>query len=96
MAMWKYTITNGTALREAIEDGSTEETVKCLAKCYKELISKLYKGDKEDFEYDIEDTIYTLDSYEFSSDYEEDEENIDYYLAEFYDICDSVRAFISL
>ena len=96
MAMWKYTINNGTALREAIEDGSTEETVKCLLKCYNELKNKLSDEDMEDYGYDIEDTIDTLKWYVFSSDDEEDEENIDYYLAEFYDICDSVRAFISL
>ena len=95
MGMWKYTINFGTALREAIEDGNTEETVECLSKCYEELMSKLSKTDKEDLKYEIEDTIDMLNSYEFSSD-EEDEENIDYYLAEFYDICDSVRAFVSL
>lgn len=95
MSMWKYTITSGTNLREAIEDGSTEKTVKCLLKCYEELKDKLSGEDIEDYEYDIMETIDTLKWYEFDED-EDDEENINYYLAEFYDICDSVRAFVSL
>ncbi len=95
MAMWKYTIQNGTALREAIYDGNTEQTVKCLLQCYKELRDKLSDEDMEDYEYDIADTIGVLMSYEMCP-CEDDEENINYYLTEFYDICDDVRAFIKL
>lgn len=95
MAMWKYTIEGGTALREAIDDGDTERTVKCLLQCYKELQNKLSDEDMEDYEYDIADTIGVLMLYKLSPD-EDDEENINYYLAEFYDICDDVRAFVSL
>ena len=95
MAQWECTINSGTALREAIYDGSTEQTVKCLLQCYTELYNKLNKEDKEDYEYDIEDTIEALKGYIVGMD-EEDEENINYYLEEFYDICDSVRAFVAL
>lgn len=95
MAQWKYTIESGKSLREAIENGDTMQTVKCLLKCYKELRNKLSDEDSEDYEYDIADTIGVLMSYELSPD-EDDEENINYYLEEFYDICDAVRAWISM
>ena len=37
MAMWKYTIENGKALREAIAEGNTEATIECLMNCFNEL-----------------------------------------------------------
>ena len=63
MAMWKYTINSGTALREAIEDGDTIETVKCLINCYKELMKKMSNEDIAYYEYSIMDTIDTLKWY---------------------------------
>ena len=93
MAMWKYTIQSGKALREAIYDGSTERTIQCLRQCYKELYDKMDKEDKEYYEYDIEDTLDILTNYE-EDPYDEDDLN--YCLQDFYDICDSARAFITL
>lgn len=95
MVEWDYIINSGAALRQAIYDGSTEQTVKCLIKCYTELHNKLSKEDIEDYEYEIENAYEALKNYTVGID-EEDEENINYYLEEFYDICDSVRAFVAL
>lgn len=95
MAQWKYTITSGTALREAIYDGDTERTVECLLKCCSELHNKLSEEDLEDCSYELEDIIESLKVYTPSDD-EDDTENIDAYLGDFYDICDSVRAFVAL
>lgn len=93
MAQWEFVINSGTALREAIYDGNTKQTVKCLLRCYKELYDKLSDEDKDYYQYDIEDTIEILTLYDERYD---DEDNINYYLEEFYDICDDVRAFIKL
>jgi hypothetical protein len=57
------------------------------------LLNKLSDEDREDYEYDIEETIEVLTYYEAAPD---DEDNIDYYLPECYDICDDVRAWIAI
>ena len=101
MAQWKYTIKSGKALREAIDEGDTMQTVECLLKCYEELRDKLsdednvFYEDYEEYEYDIADNRGMLMLYQLDPD-EYDEEDIDNYLAEFYDICDNVRAWISM
>lgn len=95
MARWKYKINSGIALREAIEDGNTERTVKCLLQCCLELGSKLLKADLEDCKYELEDIIESLKMWTPSDD-EDDEEAIDTYLGDFYDICDSIRAWVSM
>lgn len=93
MARWTYTIKNGKALREAIYEGDAEKVVKCLLKCYEELLKKLNDEDKDWKGYDIEDTIEILKLYDEGPD---DDDNVDYYLDEFYNICDDVRAFVAL
>lgn len=95
MAQWKYTITSGTALREAIEDGDTECTVWCLLQCCLELHFKLSKADLDDCAYELEDIIESLKMWTPLDD-EDDTEIIDTYLGDFYEICDSVRAWISM
>lgn len=91
MAKWKYTINSGTALREAIEDGDSATTALALINCCNELLNKLNKRDKEDFNEDIQDiidTLYDVDAY--------NENEIDDCLSDFYHICDYIRAFVSL
>ena len=92
MAQWNFTIENGTALREAIESNDIEQAVKYLYKCYQELYNKMSNEDRNYYQFDIEDTMETLKLY----DADLDEDNINYYLQEFYDICDDVRAFVAL
>ena len=91
MAKWNYTITSGIELREAINSEDTEQVTDCLIQCYQELLDKLSEEDKEWKQYDIQDTI------EFLSGSEElDEDELNWYLEEFYDLCDDLRAFVAL
>lgn len=96
MAKWKYTINSGTALREAIDNEDTEQVVKCLLLCYKELSDKLSEEDKDWFGEDIEQEVYTLDYIDRMGVEDEDEDEINDRLEYFYDICDDVRAFVAL
>ena len=91
MANWKYKLKSGSALREAIYNEDEEQVVKCLLLCYKELQSKLTEEDKEWKGYDIEDSIEVLEFYDADPD---DEDDVNYYLEDFYDICDELRAWI--
>lgn len=96
MARWKYTLKSGSALREAINNEDTEQVVKCLLLCYNELLNQLDEWDTEDYEIDIQDSIGVLMAYELCPDEEDKEEYLDDKLAEFYDLCDELRAFIEL
>lgn len=93
MTKWVYTIQHGKALREAIQNDDERLVVKCLLQCYKELYNKLSEEDKEWWGFDIEDTIEILTYYVADPD---DEDDVNYYLQEFYDICDDVRAWVSI
>ena len=96
MARWKYTLYSGTALRDAIDNEDMEQVVKCLLLCYKELSDKLSEEDKDWWGEDIERAIDTLDYSDRMGVEDEDEEEINDHLADFYDICDSVGAWIKL
>lgn len=89
MGKWNYTLRFGQNLREAIDEGNVEATVKCLIACYRELQIKLSDEDKELIEFDIEDAIFNLENFDPSED-------VDDYLECFYDICDDVRAWIGI
>lgn len=91
MAKWNYTLRFGKNLREAIEAEDVEAVVKCLIACYRELLNKLSDDDREWKELDIEDEIMCLEDY--GEDYGDE---IDDYLAEFYDICDDVGAWVAI
>lgn len=95
MAKWKYTLNSGSALREAICNSDMEQVVKCLLLCYQELLNKLDEWDESDYEIDIQDSIGVLMAYELFPD-EDDEDSIDDYLEEFYDLCDELRVWIEL
>lgn len=93
MTQWNFTIHNGTALREAISNDNIKQTTECLCKCFEELYNKLSDEDKDVYQFDIEDIMESLQLYDTESD---DEDTINDYLQEFYDICDDVRAFVAL
>lgn len=93
MAQWNYTIRSGKALREAIKEGDVTLVVSRLLQCYRELLNKLSDEDRDWKGFDIEDIIEILVLYVIDPD---DEDNVDYYLDEFYDICDDVRAWIAI
>lgn len=93
MANWKYTLKSGLALREAIDNDDAEQVVKCLLVCYNELLNQLDEWDEVDYEMDIHDSIGVLMGYELCPD---DEDDVNYYLEEFYDLCDELRAWIGI
>ena len=93
MAQWNYTIKWGKQLREAITAEDTELVVRCLLACYRELLNKLSDEDKDWKQFDIEDTIENLTYYDADPD---DEDDVNYYLEEFYDICDEIGAWIAI
>ena len=87
MGKWKYTLCFGKNLREAIEAEDVKLVVRCLIVCYHELFNKMSDDDKDYYESDIEDTIFNLENFD-------EDEDVDSYLEEFYDICDDVRVWI--
>ena len=91
MNKWVYTITNGKALHEAIDDGDVKATIEALKLCNQELLDKLTDEDREwkgdDIEYAINFLDYTVT---------EDKEEVDSYLDDFYGLCDDLRAWITL
>lgn len=91
MAQWNYTLKWGKQLREAITAEDTELAIRCLIACYRELLNKLSVEDREWKEFDIEDAIACLENYDKCED-----DEIDFHLSEFYDICDDVRAWIEI
>lgn len=93
---WKYKLKSGSALREAICNEDLEQTVKCLLSCCIELNRKLRGEDKSDYGLELDDIFTALSSYEINGDEEENEEIINDYLADFYDICDDVGAWIEI
>ena len=91
MSKWIYTINSGKLLHEAIDSGDEQLAVKCLLACYKELYDKLSDEDKEWKGLDIEDYMDSLVNIDL-----DDEDNINDALADFYDICDNLMAWIAL
>lgn len=91
MSKWEYTITNGKALHVAINTEDEQLVVKCLLACYKELYDKLTDEDKDWKGWDIEDYMDALNYIDL-----DDVGNLDYALDDFYNICDDLRAWITL
>lgn len=96
MANWKYTLNSGSALREAIDNDDMEQVVKCLLLCYKELKSKLSEEDEEWYADDITDAMDSLDFLDSMGVEDEDEDEINDHLEDFYDLCDALRAWIGI
>ena len=89
MAKWNYTLRWGKQLHEAIDEADVEMVVKCLICCYRELLNKLSDEDKDWKQFDIEDAIFNLESFD-------DEEDVDDYLEVFYDLCDELDAWVAI
>lgn len=97
MSKWKYVLASGENLREAIQAEDNANIAKCLIACYRELLSKLSDEDKGGAEWGLEDDIHdSIEVLNFYAMDPEDEDDINYYLDEFYDICDNVKAWIAM
>lgn len=89
MANWKYTLRFGKNLREAIDAGDVKLVVRCLIVCYHELFNRMSDDDKDWYESDIEGAIFNLENFD-------EGEDVDDYLAYFYDFCDDLGAWVSI
>ena len=108
MNKWKYKLElEGKELRKLIDEGDeTLETVILIYKqiivCLKLLKAKLTKIDKSNLECDIDSMIEDFqlacpeDADDNIYDYQEEEENLNYNLRDFYDFCDCNRVWIGL
>lgn len=107
MAVWKYRLEfEGKLLRELLR--KEDETIENIIAIYNQLIiclekwkRRLLKSDKEDWEYEIENMIEDLqcacpDAEDDSLNYKDEEENLNYYLRDFYDMCDNARVWIGV
>lgn len=101
MANWKYKLVTGKALRDAIDNEDSKNTLNCLRKCYEEihkLMPDLY--DEDDLADDISEIDNQLDNLENYEEYDMTEEDcqdeINYLLQDFYDYCDDNRIWIGL
>ena len=106
MVGWKYRLEfEGKYLRELLNKDQTIETViavyKQIIMCLEHLKNRLSSSDKEDMEYDIDCMIDDLkcacpEEGDNELVYSEEEENLNYYLRDFYDFCDSSRVWIGV
>ena len=89
-ANWRYTLKCGNALRNAIYDGDAQEVIRQLWNGYKELMTA---GIIDDWQYESY-TDDLIDSEYWDED--EMEENTDWALNNFYDLCDNTDVWIPL
>lgn len=86
---WSYTIKSGAKLRRAIEDEDYEEIKDCLMDCYSELLNNKII-DEDDYESWTE-SVEMLDP-----DDEEAEDEFNFELSVFYDLCDNLNVWVAL
>lgn len=103
MRQWKYTLKNSKSLRNAIKNENYLEILKELIKSYKQIVKIEIKdgiismSEEEntlnDYISDIQDYIdYELIDIENTNQ----EEDINYFLNDLYDLCDNLNIWISL
>lgn len=93
MARWEYELSKDTAkfLRDSIRDEEYEAVCVALQQAYQEInemCPDLY--DEDDLWRDIEDIDY------IDTDDMDAEDEIDYELSKFYDLCDALRIWIPI
>ena len=90
MKKWNYKLTSGPALRKAIDDGDLDETLSCLIESYAELENLVNRPTiSEDIDLKIEELRM------LQSDDGVDEDEVDFELSEFYDLCDRLGAWVN-
>lgn len=101
MNRWKHTLKNGKKLREAINNDDNIQTLEALKECYKEInriMSSLF--DDDDLENVLSEIDNQLDNCENYEDYDMTEDDvqdeINYLLRQFYDLCDNLRIWVDL
>lgn len=90
-ASWKYNIKSGVDLRKAIDESDPKKVLEMIMKCCSEVVENINDEDLS-FEFnrlkeEINDEMAWADI---------DEDSADYWLNEFYDLCDNTKVFIAL
>jgi len=101
MAEWKYTLKHGKALRHAIRSDNMGRVLELLKDCYDEIHRKFPEEyDEDDLQDDldeIENEEDNLENYEeYGMEYEDVEDNVNYILNNFYDLCDALRVWAEI
>ena len=107
MASWEYSLeSEGKELRRLI--GNQEKNMKNIVAIYNQIVTcleslkkNLEESDRENWEYDIKSMIDDLkcacpDLNDESLEYYEEEETLNSYLSDFYDLCDAARVWIEI
>ena len=87
---WNYELRCGRALRRAIEDEDLEKVLLTLRQAYRELLRAGYI-DEDDYEEYTSNIDYQLEDTDNL-----DEDEVDYELSDFYDLCDNLRIWVSM
>ena len=101
MNRWKHILKNGKNLREAINDDDNVQTLEALKECYKEINRIMLPAfDDDDLENILSEIDNQLDNCENYEDYDMTEDDvqdeINYMLRQFYDLCDYLRIWVDL
>lgn len=86
---WQYTLKSGSLLRDAIDEGDLQQVQYALIDCYDELHNNDLIDD-DDYE------SYTEDVRMLDASDEDAEDEFDYQLNEFYDLCDNLNVWVAL
>ena len=93
MSEWKYVLP--TALRgqlvESIHEPNYSEILNMLHKCYDWILANVDEYDEIDYDRDIDDIEFWQDG----TVTEDDADEIDYLLSNFYDVCDAYHIWAS-
>ena len=112
MGKWNYKLKCGPTIRRAVHDGDPKEVLVSLMEGYDVLLrNEIIEEDDydswvEDLEVsmsnvddlldNIDDEDEDYDSYFYEDPTEEAEEEANYQLSEFYDLCDNIGVWVSL
>ena len=90
MANWRKTCTEFKEVRRLIDVGDSKGIMDTLVSIC-EKYSKQKWNYAEDFEYLCDEIKCAIEDGEY-----EDDDSVDYYLREFYDLCDTARVWLDL
>jgi len=100
MSKWAVTLNSGKALREAIDEEDVIKCFECLKACYQELHDKLPESFTDvDLDMALEDIDIQLSDFQDPEDpdaYEDAEDELNYLLDDFYDLCDNLRVWVGM
>jgi hypothetical protein len=97
MRKWKYTLKNSKKLRNAIKEENYNDVLQILLICYREVINYfIYKGITKSEDFEDEYNYYTENIQDMINYGCFDENDINYELNDFYDLCDNTNIWIEL